>query len=72
MDARCEKLRDEMKRTRGVLRTAERHHEYCPWVIDGERKNEYATWTTSQRMPENSRMSDHAQHEYRTVARQTP
>jgi hypothetical protein len=71
-DAKCEKLRDEMKQTKGGLKTAESHHEYYPWMIDEERKNEYATWMTSLRMPGNSRMSDHAPHEHRTAARQRP
>lgn len=62
MDARCVKLRDEMIQTKGERTTAQSHHEHFPWVIDEERKNEYATWMASRRMPENSRMSDHAQH----------
>jgi hypothetical protein len=62
------KWRDEMIQTKGGRKTAKSHHEHFPWMIDEERKNEYATWMASRRMPENSRMSGHAQRGHWKVA----
>lgn len=72
MDARCVRSRDEMIQTKGGRMTAESHHEHFPWVIDEERKNEYATWMASLRMPENSRMRDHAQRDHSKAVKQQP